>query len=84
MPSEFDEEFVRFVEQWSPALLRVAFLLTLDADGAVLSSVALVAGSATTPDDPRVHGVRLVDGDGVVVGATTITPPGQSDDYDHG
>jgi hypothetical protein len=27
---EFDDEFAEFVTKWSPALLRVAFLLTSD------------------------------------------------------
>ncbi|MGY2003254.1 SigE family RNA polymerase sigma factor [Blastococcus sp. SYSU DS1024] len=30
MGKEFDEEFAHFVTHWSPALLRVAFLLTSD------------------------------------------------------
>ena len=30
MGGEFDEEFTEFVRRWSPALLRVAFLLTSD------------------------------------------------------
>ncbi len=30
MRTEFDEEFAEFVIRWSPALLRVAFLLTSD------------------------------------------------------
>lgn len=30
MVREFDDEFAGFVRQWSPALLRVAFLLTSD------------------------------------------------------
>ncbi len=30
MGRQFDDEFTEFVERWSPALLRVAFLLTSD------------------------------------------------------